>query len=123
MAVFSTAVFAAPLSVAGSLDTASSEFSLAGQTSADPNGFDDLFADVNAAALTQKEAAAVEGDGIYSYFVASIINLYLLPGIQTYVYNAQVANGTNPSRAQFNAIGTSVIVGGIIQIIGVALPW
>jgi hypothetical protein len=73
MAVFSTAVFAAPLSVAGSLGTTSSEFSLTGQTSAGPNGFDDLFADVNAAALTEEEALAVEGDGWLSCLVSSII--------------------------------------------------
>jgi hypothetical protein len=52
MAVFSTTVFAAPLSLAGSLDTTSSEFSLAGQTSAPYDGLDALFADVNATALT-----------------------------------------------------------------------
>jgi hypothetical protein len=63
MAVFSTTVFAAPLSLAGSLDTTSSEFSLAGQTSAPYDGLDALFADVNAVALTDEEAAAIEGDG------------------------------------------------------------
>jgi hypothetical protein len=75
MAVFSTAVFAAPLSVAGSLDTASSEFSLAGQPSADPNGFDDLFADVNAAALTEEEALAVEGEGWFSGLISGIVTV------------------------------------------------
>jgi hypothetical protein len=75
MAVFSTAVFAAPLSVAGSPGTTPCEFSLAGQTSVAPNGFDDLFADVNAAVLTQEEAAAVEGDGWLSGLVSVVVKI------------------------------------------------
>jgi hypothetical protein len=73
MAVFSTAVFAAPLSVAGSLGTTSSEITLAGQTSVGPNGLDELFADVNATALTDEEAAAVEGDGPFSALIGAIV--------------------------------------------------
>jgi hypothetical protein len=83
MAVFSTAVFAAPLSVAGSLGTTSSEFSLAGQTSADPNGFDDLFADVQAVQLTAAEAAEVEGEGFW-VIVAIIATLILGPAVPVY---------------------------------------
>ena len=64
MAFFSTTVFAAPLSLAGSLGTQPNEFALAGQLSVGGHdGFGDLFADVDAVALTQEEAQAVEGEG------------------------------------------------------------
>jgi hypothetical protein len=71
LAIFSTTVFAAPLSSVtdyqpkGSQDIASWEVSRAGlSTKTDSlNDFDDLFADVNAVALTTEEAQAVEGKG------------------------------------------------------------
>jgi hypothetical protein len=58
-------VFAAPLSAAGSLDKTSLEgFRSELSTKTDShNDFDDLFADVQAVALTTEEAQAVEGDG------------------------------------------------------------
>jgi hypothetical protein len=66
MAVFSTAVFAAPLSLAGSLDTSSREGVSGIEAFSD---FEDLFADVQAVALTDSEAQAVEGEGIVGGFL------------------------------------------------------
>jgi hypothetical protein len=74
MAVFSTAVFAAPLSVAGSLDTLSREPSrteLASKTEGFSE-FDDLFADVQATQLTNADAAAVEGEGLFGTLIGAI---------------------------------------------------
>jgi hypothetical protein len=81
MAVFSSAVFAAPLSVAGSLDTSSREVSYsAGSLGPEMfNDSNDLFADVEAVALTDTEAAEVEGEGwlgaLVGGFVGSVIGL------------------------------------------------
>jgi hypothetical protein len=57
MALFSTTVFAAPLSVAGSLEQTSLEGFRSG------NDFEDLFADVNAVALILEEAQNVREKG------------------------------------------------------------
>jgi hypothetical protein len=75
MAVFSTAVFAAPLSIAGSLDISSREVSrteLASKTEGFSE-FDDLFADVQAVALTTEEAQAVEGEGFWGAVIGGIV--------------------------------------------------
>ena len=59
LAVFATTAFAAPISVAASLPEPVQ--TVASSVDTDLNA---LFADVNAVALTNEEAAAVEGDGI-----------------------------------------------------------
>jgi outer membrane lipoprotein SlyB len=66
MAMFSTTVFATPLSVAGSSDALSGEISLSSQSDAD------LFADVQAAALTPEEVQAVEGEGWFNALISGI---------------------------------------------------
>jgi hypothetical protein len=68
MAVFSTTVFAAPLSVAGSSDKFSGDFALIEQSSAALGG--DLFADVQAAQLTDAETAKVQGEGFWFVVIA-----------------------------------------------------
>jgi hypothetical protein len=73
MAVFSTAVFAAPLSLAGSLDTSSREVVSGIEAFGD---FEDLFTDVQAVALTDNEAQAVEGEGFW--FVVAIVASVLI---------------------------------------------
>jgi hypothetical protein len=71
MAAFSTTVFAQPLPVAGSPDKLSGDFALAGPAS---TAFEsDLFADVNAAALSREEAQAVEGDGWLSGLFRAVV--------------------------------------------------
>ena len=120
MAVFSTTVFAAPLSsVAGSVDMPSRETSRI-ELSANT---DDLFADVRAVALTTEEAQAVEGEGWGGYFVSCVLNYFIVPKVYSFVYTTQVANNTNQARANINAIGMSVIVGSVITGIGIACPW
>jgi hypothetical protein len=65
LAVSSTMVFAAPVSLIGSLDSTSWDVTHVGMSvkTDSLNDFDDLFTDVQATALTQEEANAVEGEG------------------------------------------------------------
>jgi uncharacterized protein YcfJ len=79
MGVFSTTLFAAPLSVAGSWDTSSQEVSrteLSAKADA-LNEFDDLFADVQAVALTPEEATAVEGDGFFGAIFGAAVGAFI----------------------------------------------
>jgi hypothetical protein len=62
LALFSTTVFAAPLSVAASLGEPAQAKTVA---SSAVDEFDTLFADVQAVALTDLEASEVEGDGFF----------------------------------------------------------
>ena len=68
LAVFATTAFAAPMSVAASLPEPV-------QTVASSADLDALFADINAVALTNEEAAAVEGEAIPPHIWATIINV------------------------------------------------
>lgn len=71
LALFSTSVFAAPLSVSASLD---SPVPVDDKSEA-IKGFsfeDDLFTGVQAVALTDEEAAAVEGEGPWGAFFGAI---------------------------------------------------
>jgi hypothetical protein len=67
LAAFSASIFAAPLSLAGSLDTSSREIA-----SESFSGFEDLFGDVHAVALTDTEAEAIEGEGWLSGLISAI---------------------------------------------------
>jgi hypothetical protein len=68
MAVFSTAVFAAPLSLAGSLATSSKE--VASRIEGFSNS-DDLFANVQAVAPTDREAQAVKREGLFGSLIGA----------------------------------------------------
>jgi hypothetical protein len=73
MAVFSTVAFAAPLSVADSLDTLSREITRTELTTASLSEANDLFADVQAVSLTVEEAEAVEGEGICGILIGVVL--------------------------------------------------
>jgi hypothetical protein len=97
MAVFSTTVFAAPLSVAGSLDKTSlegfrSELSIKTDSH---NDFDDLFADVQAVALTTEEAQNVEGEGIFGIIGAAIIGAVTVGIVVVDLVKGNTTSATN----------------------------
>jgi hypothetical protein len=75
MAVCSTAVFAVPLSIVSSRDPLSREVFSAELSSASLNDVDDLFADIHAAALTDIEAEAVEGEGWLSGLLSAVVTV------------------------------------------------
>jgi uncharacterized protein (UPF0210 family) len=84
MAVFSTTLFAAPLSLTGSTDqqsreTYQSEFAFKAEVLED-----DLFAEVQAVALTPEEAQAVEGEGLISCIVSAVVSTAI---VVTDLYN------------------------------------
>jgi hypothetical protein len=74
LAVFSATVFAAPVSIAGSLDASSREVLSAGLSvkTDNPDGFDDLFADVRATPLTDIEASETEGEGFWGGLLGGV---------------------------------------------------
>jgi outer membrane murein-binding lipoprotein Lpp len=75
---FATTTFAAPVSAAASLPEP------AQTVSADLNAdLDALFADVNAAALTDEEAQAVEGEGLFGALLAGLAG-----GVVGFAYGA-----------------------------------
>lgn len=96
LAVLSTTLFAAPVSVAGSWNKSSSEFTRIDQSFGAP---DDLFADVNAVALTPEEALAVEGEGWLSCLVAAVIS--------TAIVVVDLAQGNTTAAAKHLASGVS----------------
>jgi hypothetical protein len=93
LALFSTTVFAAPLSVAASLGaptqaktvaTSLADKANASQTDSlssneviitTDDDFDMLFSDVNAVALTSDEASNVEGTGFFTFLIVAAIVL------------------------------------------------
>jgi hypothetical protein len=103
MAMFSTTVFAAPLSAAGSLD----KTSLEGFRS--DNDFDDLFADVNAVALTIEEVQNVEGEGFWGGLLCSVAFgiAGAFGGGNTFSW-LQINSGNNPSD-----VPASTVIGSI----------
>jgi hypothetical protein len=79
MAVFSTTLFAAPLSIAGSLDKPSQDESRSELSARvdSLNEFDDLFAGVNAVPLTTEEAQAVEGEGLFGAIFGAAVGAFI----------------------------------------------
>jgi hypothetical protein len=108
MAVFSTSVFAAPLSVAGSMYNSSKEvsrFDLSSKTDA-LNDFDDLFADVQASALTAEEAKAVEGEGLFGWICSAIVGT-----ITTAIVIVDLVQGNTNAATEHLVKGTGVAAG------------
>jgi hypothetical protein len=83
LAVTATTLFASPVSVIGSVNASSAEVTLAGMP-AQTNAFgsaDDLFAGVQAIALTPEEAQDVEGEGVGTGFILAGVAGLLGAGI------------------------------------------
>jgi hypothetical protein len=68
-AMISTTVFAVPLSTAGSWDLQSQEVFSAELSSGLLPDSDDLFADIQSVQLTDAEAEAVEGEGLFGILI------------------------------------------------------
>lgn len=114
MAVFSTTVFAAPLSVAGSWDKQSQKVSPRSELSATAdalNEFDDLFGDVQAVALTTEEAQTVEGEGFLSG-LAGFISGVIQYGVQSSVNIVRCQSNGTPQE-QVSNMFTGAIINGI----------
>ncbi|MHB9293982.1 hypothetical protein Holit_03104 [Hollandina sp. SP2] len=116
MAVFSTTLFAAPLSVAGSWDKPSQEVSRTELSAkADMlNEFDDLFVEVNAVALTTEEAQAVEGEGFISGFIT---------GVMQWGTGAAVMGTNGTGQQQAASMLSSAIISGLFGgVCGLFVP-
>jgi hypothetical protein len=115
MAVFSTTLFAAPLSLTGSTDqqareTYQSEFAFKAEVLED-----DLFAEVQAVALSPEEAQAVEGEGFLSGLAGFVTGF--MSGVIQYGYGSSVtiARGQNPGTPadQVSGMLTSALISGL----------
>jgi hypothetical protein len=71
-AVFSTTVFAAPLSTVGSWDLRSQEVFSTELSSGSLPDSDDLFSGITSVQLTDAEAEAVEGEGLFGTIFACV---------------------------------------------------
>jgi hypothetical protein len=111
MAVFSTTLFAAPLSAAGSLQGFSREISLAEQSSAATGEFDDLFAGVQAAVLTSEEAEAVEGEGFWGSIFGAVA-----AAVTVGICVVDLVQGNTETASQHLAGGMAV-AGGLVALV------
>ena len=106
LALFATTAFAAPVSVAASLPEPV-------QTVASSADLDALFADVNAVALTEEEAQAVEGEGIFGAIIfggfGACVGGFL--GLTVGVVTGDIKTGTKAGMASGGVIGA---IGGLI---------
>jgi hypothetical protein len=106
-------LFAAPLSIAGSLDKPSQDESRS-ELSAKVdslNEFDDLFAEVNAVPLTTEEAQAVEGEGFWGGLIGGVVGGIAGAFCLSSVFNTIQSNAINNT---LKAIQTATIGGGIL---------
>ena len=120
LAVFATTAFAAPISVAASLPEPVQ--TVASSVDTDLNA---LFADVNAVALTNEEAAAVEGEGPIAAAAGAIVGTVV--GVAVVVtniipYKPQSSSRNNTAAKVVHAAGIIAGYAGIGAGIGAGLP-
>ncbi|MDR1095404.1 MAG: hypothetical protein LBL31_03345 [Spirochaetaceae bacterium] len=112
LALTAATLFAAPVSVVGSVDTPSAEVTLVGlsaQTNIS-NDFDDLFAGVHAARLTDIEANNVEGEGVGLGLALGTVLGTIGAGVGA-IYGF-FSNFQYGPAATFSGMATSALLGG-----------
>ena len=103
LALSASTAFAAPISIAASLPEPA-------QTVASSADLDALFADVNAAALTEEEATAVEGEGLFGNIFACIT-----AAVTTATAIVDLVQGNTNAAAEHLA-GGMALAGGLLFI-------